>query len=181
MEKNVDYYMSLRYTIEPKPSSGGYRASIREIPECIVTVPASESIEKLWQLLEKNQREWIEETLEMGWDVPEPPGTTRDPFWEEFEEVNPGYDWEDVRSTLYEYGITCFPLGLLEELWLQELQDVRLSIVGPREAPPKAMSHRGYQRGRALKGDVRPVRLGKGKKRLGSSSTDSAPETGIGA
>jgi predicted RNase H-like HicB family nuclease len=165
MEKDVNYYMGLRYTVELKPSRGGYRASIKEIPECGATVSASESIEELWQLLEENQREWIEETLELGWEVPGPPSATRPPFWEEFEEVNPGYEWEDVRSTLYEYGVACFPLRLLEELWLQELQDVRLSMVGPREAPPKAKTHRGDQRWPELKGDVHPVSLGKGKKK----------------
>ena len=85
MEKNVDYYMSLRYTIELKPSREGYRASIKELPECRATVPASDPVEKLWQLLEKNQREWIEQQLEMGREVPERPGATRDPFWEYFE------------------------------------------------------------------------------------------------
>jgi predicted RNase H-like HicB family nuclease len=77
VDKSVDYYMGLRYTVELKPGGGGYEASIREIPECIASVPIADSVEKLWQLLEKNQREWIEREIEMGREVPEPPGATR--------------------------------------------------------------------------------------------------------
>lgn len=114
MEKTVDYYMGLHYTVELKPARGGYRASIKELPECTVTVQASDSVEKLWHRLEKNQREWIEQELEMGREVPEPPGANRDPFWEDYEEVTPNFDEEDVRSELYEYGATRFPLRILE-------------------------------------------------------------------
>ena len=72
--------------------------------------------------VEKNQREWIEKELEMGREVPEPPGATRDPFWENVEKSEEGsssFDEEEVRSELYEHGATRFPLRILEELWLQ--------------------------------------------------------------
>lgn len=131
MKKSVDYYMGLPYTVELKRGGEGYRASIKELPECTATVPASESVEKLWQRLENAKREWIEQELEMGREVPEPPGATRDPFWDEFEEGNPNYGEEDVRSALYEYGATRFPFRVLKELWLQELEDVGLGEVKP--------------------------------------------------
>src|SRR3712207_841790 len=154
--------MGLRYTVELKPRRGGYQASIRKIPECTVSVPASDSVEKLWQLLEKNQREWIERELEMGREVPEPPGATRDPFWEKFEEGNPSCDEEEVRSTLYQYGVIRFPFRILEELWLRELRKVRLGEDGPFGAPPKAEVDHGDQRIPWRQGDARPVRLGEG-------------------
>ena len=165
MEKTVDYYMGLHYTVELKPARGGYRASIKELPACTATVYASDNVEKLWQLLEKNQREWIEQELAMGREVPEPPGATKDPFWEDFEAAIPNFDEEDVRSELYEYGATRFPLRILEELWLQELEKVRLGEVRPSSGiPPKAEINHHDQRTPWLKGDVRPVRLGKGGK-----------------
>ena len=165
MEKTVDYYMGLHYTVELKPARGGYRASIKELPACTAPVYASDSVEKLWHRLEKNQREWIEQELEMGREAPEPPGANRDPFWEDFEEVTPNFDEEDVRSELYEYGATRFPLRVLEELWLQELEKVRLGEVSPSSGiPPKAEINHHDQRTPWLKGDVRPMRLGTGGK-----------------
>jgi hypothetical protein len=56
MEKSVDYYMSLPYTVELESSGEWYRASIKELPLCMAEVSASESVEKLWRLLKENQR-----------------------------------------------------------------------------------------------------------------------------
>jgi|SRR5215204_219021 len=165
VKKSVDYYMSLHYTVKLRPSGEGYEASIEELPGCRATASASDSVEKLWQLLEKNQRKWIEQELKMGREVPEPPGATRDPFWDDFEEAVPGYDGEDVVSMLYRHGVTSFPLRILQELWLEELQDVRLSEVGASGVPPKAETDHYDQRSPWLKGDVRPVRLGKSLKK----------------
>ena len=165
MEKTVDHYMSLRYTVELKPTGEGYEASIKELPACRATVGASGSVERLWQLLEKNQRKWIEKELEMGREVPEPPGATTDPFWEHVEEAFPTFDEEDARSELYEYGATHFPLRILEELWLQELDKVRLGEVKPSSGILLQAEISHYdQRTPWLKGDVRLVRLGKGGK-----------------
>ncbi len=146
MEKTVDYYMSLPYAVELKCYEDTFRASIKELPECTAAVPAFDRVDKLWRLLEKNLREWIERELEMGREVLEPPGVTRDPFWEDFEEGNPHYDEDQVRSTLYEYGVTCFPLRILEDLWLRELEAVRLGEVKPSTSvPPKAEINHGNQ------------------------------------
>lgn len=165
MKKTADYYMGLRYTVKLKRTGKGYEASIEELPECVATVDASDSVEKLWRLLEWNQREWIEKELKMGREVPEPPGATRDPFWEDFEEAFPNFDGEDVSSMLYEYGSTYFPLRVLEKLWLQELEDVRLGEVKPPSGiPPKAEVNHYDQRTPRLKGDVRSVLLGKSGK-----------------
>jgi predicted RNase H-like HicB family nuclease len=165
MDKSVDYYMSLPYAVELKCYGEKFGASIRELPACMATVDATDSVEKLWQLLEKNQREWIERELEMGREVPEPPSATRDPFWEDFEEGNPNYDEYEVRWMLYDYGASCFPLRVLEDLWLQELEDVRLSKVESSGAPPKAETDHYDQTTPWLRGDVRPVRLGKSLKK----------------
>ncbi len=165
MEKTADYYMGLHYTVKLKLTGAGYEASIKELPECRATVGASDSVERLWQLLKKNQQKWIEQELEMGREVPEPPGATRDPFWEDLEEAFPTLDEEEVRSELYEDGATRFPLRILEELWLQELEDVRLGEVKPSSGiPPKAEINHYDQRTPWLKGDVRPVPLRKGGK-----------------
>ena len=165
VKKSVDYYMGLPYTVELKRGGEGYRASIKELPECTATVPASESVEKLWQRLENAQREWVEQELEMGREVPQTPGATRDPFWDEFEEGNPHYGEEEVRSALYQYGATGFPFRILQELWLQELEDVGLSEVKPSTSvPPKAEINYGNQTTPWLRGDMRPVRLGKSLK-----------------
>jgi hypothetical protein len=66
---------------------------------------------------------------------------------------------------LYEYGATYFPWGIFEDQWLQELEDVRLGEVKPSSGiPPKAEINHHDQRTPWLKGDVRPMRLGKGGK-----------------
>ncbi len=44
MEKSIDYYMSLPYTVELEPDGEGYRASIRELPACMATVGASGTV-----------------------------------------------------------------------------------------------------------------------------------------
>lgn len=50
MEKSIDYYMNLPYTVELASSGDWYQASIKELP-CMATVSASESVEELWRLL----------------------------------------------------------------------------------------------------------------------------------
>ena len=161
VKRSVDYYMGLPYTVELRRGGEGFRASIKELPECTATVPASDTVEKLWQRLENAQREWIAQELEIDREVPEPPSATKDPFWDEFEEGNPNYGEEEVRFELYEYGVTSFPFRVLKELWLQELEDVGLGEVKPSTSvPPKAEINHGDQTTPWLRGDVRPVRLG---------------------
>ena len=130
MEKSVDYYMSLPYTVELESSGEWYQASIKELP-CMATVSASESMEELWRLLKEDQRGWIEQQLRWGREVPEPPAA--DPFWESFPD---DLDGDDVRSMLYVLGAKSFPLRVLQEMWLQELEDVGLGEVGPSPGAP---------------------------------------------
>ena len=156
MEKSVDYYMSLPYTVELASDGEWYRASIKELP-CMAEVGASESVEELWRLLKEDQRRWIEQQLRWGRDVPEPPAA--DPFWESFPD---DLDGDEVRSILYVLGASSFPLRVLQEMWLQELGDVGLGEVGPSPgAPPKAgPAHRMP----VTEGEMHPVRLGKSRK-----------------
>ena len=82
MEKPVEYYMSLPYTVELKPDGRGYRASVKELPGCKATAKAPESVEELWERLKEDQRRRVEELLELGDKVPETADTRVDPFWE---------------------------------------------------------------------------------------------------
>jgi hypothetical protein len=95
VDKPVDYYMSLPYTVELTPDGQGYRASVEELPGCYATVDASEDVGELWKRLEKAQRERIEQLLGLGEEVPEPAGASADPFWEDFPG---GLDEQDVVS-----------------------------------------------------------------------------------
>ena len=162
MKKTVDDYMGLPYQVELEIQNDfgrpEYRASIRELPGCGATVDASDSVEKLWRLLEENQRKWITKRLDRGQEVPEPLSMAGDPLWQGFPDK---FDQHDIRQMLYEVGAKLFPLRILEELWLWELKEVRLSEVEPSAgAPPKAATPHGDQTTPTVDGDVRPVRLG---------------------
>jgi hypothetical protein len=160
VEKSVDYYMSLPYTVELESSGEWYRASIKELPVCTAEVSASESVEELWRLLKEDQRRWIEQQLRWDREVPEPPAA--DPFWESFPD---DLDADEVRSILYVLGAKSFPLRVLQEMWLQELGEVGLGEVKPSPGvPPKAGPGHHDHTPRTPEGDVRPVRLGKSRK-----------------
>lgn len=159
MEKSIDYYMNLPYTVELASSGDWYQASIKELP-CMATVSASESVEELWRLLKEDQRGWIEQQLRWGREVPEPP--VADPFWESLPD---DLDGDEVRSILYVLGASSFPLRVLQEMWLQELGEVRLGEVKPSPGvPPKAGPGHHDHTPPTPEGDVRPVCLGKSRK-----------------
>jgi hypothetical protein len=159
MEKSVDYYMSLPYTVELESSGDWYWAWIKELP-CTATVSASESVEELWRLLREDQRGWIEQQLRWGREVPEPPAA--DPFWESLPD---DLDGDDVRSMLYVLGADYFPLRILQEMWLQELGEVGLGEVRPSPGVPlKAELSHHDRTPPTPEGDVRPVHLGKSRK-----------------
>jgi hypothetical protein len=159
VEKSIDYYMNLPYTVELASSGDWYQASIKELP-CMATVSASESVEELWRLLKEDQRGWIEQRLRWGREVPEPPA--EDPFWESFPD---DLDGDEVRSILYVLGANSFPLRVLQELWLQEFGEVGLEEVKPSPGvPPKAGPGHHDHTPPTPEGDVRPVRLGKSRK-----------------
>ncbi|MDQ0188837.1 toxin-antitoxin system HicB family antitoxin [Alicyclobacillus cycloheptanicus] len=70
-DKNLDYYLSLPYTITLMPDtvSGGYVATINELPGCITQ---GENVEEAIRMIEDAKRGWIEVALEDGQDIPEP-------------------------------------------------------------------------------------------------------------
>jgi hypothetical protein len=111
VEKTIDYYMDLPYTVELEFGGVEYRASVKELPGCKATVEASESVGKLWRQLKEDQRKRIAQILDRGEEVPEPSSANRDPFWEYFEDLFPLYDQEEVREKLYADGATSFPLN----------------------------------------------------------------------
>jgi hypothetical protein len=159
VEKSVDYYMSLPYTVELESSGEWYRASIKELPVCTAEVGASESVAELWRLLKEDQRGWIEQQLRWGREVPEPPAA--DPFWETLLD---DFDADEIRSMLYVLGAKSFPLKILQEMWLQELEDVGLGEVRPSASAPLKAGPAHHHRMPVTEGEVHPVRLGKSRK-----------------
>ncbi|QSO55274.1 type II toxin-antitoxin system HicB family antitoxin [Alicyclobacillus curvatus] len=71
MEKDLDYYMSLPYTITviPDPQSGGYVAKINELPGCITQ---AESLPELMNMIQDAKRCWLDGALQEGIEIPEP-------------------------------------------------------------------------------------------------------------
>lgn len=70
MNKDIDYYLSLPYTIELIPEDeGGWFVRVKELPGCMSegNDPA-DAIEMIHDAM----RGWIEATLEMGQPIPEP-------------------------------------------------------------------------------------------------------------
>jgi predicted RNase H-like HicB family nuclease len=160
VEKSIDYYMNLPYTVELESSGDGYRASIKELPACMATVGPSGTVEELWRLLKEAQRGWIEQQLRWDGEVPEPPAA--DLFWESLPD---DLDGDEVRSMLYALGANYVPLRVLQELWAQELGEVGLGEVGPSPGvPPKAGTSHHNHIPPTPEEDVRPVHLGKSRK-----------------
>jgi predicted RNase H-like HicB family nuclease len=95
VEKSVDYYMSLPYTVELEPDGKRYRASVEELPGCYATVEGSESVDELWRRLKEAQRQRIEELVESGEEVLEPAGAGADPF---LESLPDGLDEPEART-----------------------------------------------------------------------------------
>lgn len=70
LNKDLDYYMKLPYTIEIKPSpEGGFSARILELSGCITQ---ADTIDEVYMMLEDAKKCWIEDALENGEEVPEP-------------------------------------------------------------------------------------------------------------
>ncbi len=159
MGKSVDYYMNLPYTIELEFGKLECRAWVKELRGCRATVKTSESVEELQRRLKEDQRKRIEELLEHGEEVPEP--AVADPFWDNFPG---GMEEDEARVILYKGGAAIFPLRVLQELWLRELQSNRLAEV-KAGIPHKARNRRHLgQIGISREGDARPVHLGESLK-----------------
>lgn len=70
MNKDIDYYLELPYTIEIIPeSSGGWFVAIKELPGCMTEADSpEEGLEEIREL----QAEWLQIALEDGLPIPEP-------------------------------------------------------------------------------------------------------------
>ena len=71
MNKTLDYYLSLPYTLEifPDEEDGGYVARVRELPGCITQ---ADTWAELLEMVEDAKRLWLESALEHGDPIPEP-------------------------------------------------------------------------------------------------------------
>lgn len=70
MEKNLEYYMALPYTVVLKPySDGGFFAKIEELPGCMTE---GDTREEALQMIEDAKRSWLSVALEDGLLIPEP-------------------------------------------------------------------------------------------------------------
>jgi antitoxin HicB len=70
MEKTIDYYMNLPYTIEliPEPE-GGWCVAIKELPGCL---SEGDTVDDAVEMIHDAMRGWLEISLEEGHDIPEP-------------------------------------------------------------------------------------------------------------
>ena len=70
MEKTVDYYLGLPYTIEmiPEPE-GGWFVTVKELPGCM---SEGDTPEEAIEMIRDAMRGWLEVSLEDGDSIPEP-------------------------------------------------------------------------------------------------------------
>ena len=70
MNKNIEYYLSLPYTIEliPEPE-GGWFVGIKELPGCMTE---AETCQEALSEIDQVKREWLEIALDEGLPIPEP-------------------------------------------------------------------------------------------------------------
>ncbi len=72
-KKTLDYYMSLPYTVEVRhdeESEWPWFAKVVELPGCMTE---ARTWEELLEMIEDAKSAWIEDALEQGDEVPEPP------------------------------------------------------------------------------------------------------------
>jgi antitoxin HicB len=70
MNRTVEYYLALPYTIEMVPDpDGGWVVSVKELPGCL---SQGDTPEEAIEMIEDAKRAWIEVALEDGYPVPEP-------------------------------------------------------------------------------------------------------------
>jgi antitoxin HicB len=70
MNKNLEYYLSLPYTIELKPDEDGYWfAKIPLLKGCITN---GESRADALEMLDDAKKLWLETALTLGMPIPEP-------------------------------------------------------------------------------------------------------------
>ena len=69
-KNNLDYYLSLPYTIDIIPDpEGGFFAQIKELPGCMTQ---GETLEEVYEMIKDAQRLWLETAIEEGIEFPLP-------------------------------------------------------------------------------------------------------------
>lgn len=73
MNKTLDYYLSLPYTIEiiPDQEDGGWVVKIKELLGCITQ---ADEWDEILPMIEDAKKLWLESALEDGVLIPEPVG-----------------------------------------------------------------------------------------------------------
>jgi antitoxin HicB len=71
MNKTLEYYLSLPYSIEIIPDEGAWFVRIKELPGCMTEV---EEWDDIRPAIEDAKRLWLEVSLEHGDPIPEPEG-----------------------------------------------------------------------------------------------------------
>ena len=71
MDKTLDYYLSLPYTIEIIPDEGAWFVQIKELPGCMTEV---DEWDEILPAIEDAKRLWLQVSLEHGDPIPEPVG-----------------------------------------------------------------------------------------------------------
>lgn len=69
MNKSIEYYMSLPYTMEIIPDDGAWFVQIKELRGCMTEV---DEWDEILPMIEDAKRLWLEVSLERGHDIPEP-------------------------------------------------------------------------------------------------------------
>lgn len=75
LRQNIDYYLSLPYTLEviPDDEEGGWVIKIKELSGCMTQ---ADQWDEILPMIEEAKRLWLEVALEYGHMIPEPAGIT---------------------------------------------------------------------------------------------------------
>lgn len=78
MNKTLEYYLSLPYTVEviPDKEAGGYVARVKELRGCLTQ---AETWTELLPMIEEAKTGWLEVALEYGHPIPGPTGEFSNP------------------------------------------------------------------------------------------------------
>lgn len=69
MNKTLDHYLALPYTIEITPDDGAWFVQVKELPGCMTEV---DEWDEILPMIEDAKRLWIELALEKNRPIPEP-------------------------------------------------------------------------------------------------------------
>ena len=71
MDKSLDYYLSLPYTLEiiPDIEEGGWVVKVKDLPGCMTQ---ADSWDEIRPMIDEAKRLWLEVALEYGHVIPEP-------------------------------------------------------------------------------------------------------------